>query len=284
MDLTAIVRKCSPALSPWEALYKDIHQHPELSQHESRTAALIAAELAATASSGLLRNGPGPTVLLRAEHNALPINRPVYRSRAPSKWTVRGGAGSPLCTPAAMTCTWPAGGGLPSSCATRARNGTVITVVALFQPDEEHMGGAQAVLDDGLHKGIGVRPDAVFAQHLMQIPAGIISINPGPALQNAVQEIRKAGSYASINTWEMHAGEPGADWVTHADLVLAVKAYDPAMRLQLLDRVREILNREASSSGAIKPPRNHNIRASTRHHQRPQDGKPVGDCSALLHP
>jgi metal-dependent amidase/aminoacylase/carboxypeptidase family protein len=93
MDLAAIVRKYSPELSPWEALYKDIHRHPELSQHESRTARLIARMQLHFPSSfswptcscegnlpeigyeiiGLFSNGPGPTVLLQAELDAPPI-------------------------------------------------------------------------------------------------------------------------------------------------------------------------------------------------------------------
>src|SRR4051794_35092150 len=66
------------------AVYKDLHAHPELGFHETRTAALVAAQLSASAFEvttgvggtgvvGLLRNGEGPVVLLRADMDALPV-------------------------------------------------------------------------------------------------------------------------------------------------------------------------------------------------------------------
>jgi metal-dependent amidase/aminoacylase/carboxypeptidase family protein len=164
------------------------------------------------------------------------------------------------------------------------------TVIALFQPNEEHTGGASAMVDDGLNDKIGARPDAVFAQHLMQIASGSVSIRKGPVLvsadtvririyssegyaanpqvsidivavaskiilelQDLARRVRKEG-YASIHTEEIHAGEPGADWVSHADIVLDVKAYDPAIRSRLMDGIKEVVEREASASGAKKKP------------------------------
>ncbi len=53
---------------------------------------------------------------------------------------------------------------------------------------------------------------------------------------------------------EIHAGKPGSDWVSHLDIVLDVKAYDPAIRTKLIDGIKEVVEREASDSGANKAP------------------------------
>lgn len=78
-----------------EAFYKDLHEHPELSHHEHRTARYVAGELqkygftvqtgiGGTGVAGVLANGPGPTVLLRAELDAPPIREtPAWTTRAP---------------------------------------------------------------------------------------------------------------------------------------------------------------------------------------------------------
>ncbi|KAK4221672.1 hippurate hydrolase [Podospora fimiseda] len=303
MDLGAVVRKYCPELSPLEALYKHVHQHPELSGRELQTASLISEHLRGLGLNvtkgvgghgvvGVLRNGDGPVVLLRAELDALPIQELT---------------GLPFASTQFMEDSWGRRQPVMHACGhdmhmaslmgaaqllLNARSEWTGTVVVLFQPNEEHTGGAQAMIDDGLYEKIGIAyPDAVFAQHLMQTPTGSVSIKPGPvlvsaetvrirmfssegyianpqrsvdvsvvvskvilALQELVREVSKGGSYASIYTEEMHAGEPGADWVSHADIVLDVKAYDPAIRSQLLNGIKLIVEREASISGAVRRP------------------------------
>lgn len=147
------------------------------------------------------------------------------------------------------------------------------------------------MLDDHLYERLGVRSDAVFAQHLSPIPSGSISIRPSPvlisadtvrvrlfssqgraanprvsvdvvvlaskiilALQVLAREVGKDGC-ASISTEEIHAGEPGADWVSHADIVLDVKAYDAAIRSRLIDGIRETVSEKHSNQGPAKHPR-----------------------------
>jgi len=93
MDLGTIVRKYPPNLQALESLYKDIYQHPELSRREARTASLITSQLrnlgfnlytniGGHGVAGVLRNGPGPVMLLRAELNALPIKEQTSLSFA----------------------------------------------------------------------------------------------------------------------------------------------------------------------------------------------------------
>ena len=99
-----------------ELLYRDLHEHPELSFQEERTASVMAARLAAagldvttgvgkTGVVGVLRNGEGPTVLLRADMDALPvreIEKVSYRSRATG---IDPGSPPRSCTPAGTTRT-----------------------------------------------------------------------------------------------------------------------------------------------------------------------------------
>jgi metal-dependent amidase/aminoacylase/carboxypeptidase family protein len=80
----AVLKGLASLIPNLEALYKDVHAHPELSMQETRTAGLVAERLRAagyevttgvgkTGVVGLLRNGDGPTVMLRADMDALPI-------------------------------------------------------------------------------------------------------------------------------------------------------------------------------------------------------------------
>ena len=108
-----------PGLLPdLEALYTDVHAHPELSMQETRTAGLAADRLRAagyevttgvgkTGVVGLLRNGDGPTVMLRADMDALPVEEATglpYASKVDGHGP-RGQDGAGRCTPAATTCT-----------------------------------------------------------------------------------------------------------------------------------------------------------------------------------
>jgi hypothetical protein len=99
-----------------ETLYLDLHRHPELSMHEQRTAATLAAVLrelhfevtehvGGTGVVGVLKNGQGPVVLLRTELDALPD----CPSQVPRKPRMPPDTKSPSCTPAVMTRTWPPG-------------------------------------------------------------------------------------------------------------------------------------------------------------------------------
>ena len=162
-------------LADLEELYKDIHGHPELSMQEKRTAGIAAERLRAagyevttgvgkTGVVGLLRNGDGPIVMLRADMDALPVtgSRPALCSdvTAPMRGTCRS------CTRVATTCTstWLAGAATfsPQRRETTGR----ARVMAVFQPGEETAAGAQAMIDDGLFERFP-KPDVVLGQHVM---------------------------------------------------------------------------------------------------------------------
>ncbi|GAA1365859.1 amidohydrolase [Catellatospora chokoriensis] len=166
-------------------LYRDLHAHPELSGAEHRTAAALAARLrdagfavtegvGGTGVVGVLRNGPGPTVLLRAELDALPVAEQTglpYASRAAGEGApVMHACGHDLHVAALAGAAVLLGSG---------RAHWAGTVLAVGQPAEETLTGARAMLDDGLYERFG-RPDVVLAQHAAPLPAGMVAHGGGP--------------------------------------------------------------------------------------------------------
>jgi amidohydrolase len=172
-----------------EAFYKDLHRHPELSHQEHRTAQCVAGQLGhdgftvqtgigGTGVVGVLANGTGPTVLLRAELDALPIREDTGVDYA-STVTTKGADGREV--PVAHAC----GHDMHMACLLGAGkllaghrgqwNGTLI---ALFQPAEETDDGAQGMVDDGLFKRIPV-PDVALTQHLLPGIAGTAGTRSG---------------------------------------------------------------------------------------------------------
>src|SRR5436309_12157928 len=145
------------------ALYKDVHSHPDGSMQETRTARLAADHLRAsgyevttevgkTGVVGLLRNGDGPTVMLRADMDALPVQEATglpYASKATA--TDREGKTVPVSHMCGhdMHVTWLAGA---TRLLAEARASWRGTLMAVFQPGEETAEGAQAMIDDGLFK------------------------------------------------------------------------------------------------------------------------------------
>lgn len=176
-------------IKPLESLYRDLHTHPELSDHEKRTAAKAAEQLewagcevstgvGGTGVVGVLRNGDGPTVMLRADMDALPVKEDTglpYASTA----TATGPDGHTV--PVMHACghdmhvTWLSGATKLLAQAPTAWHGTLIS---LFQPAEELGTGAQAMIDDHLFDRFP-KPDVILGQHVMPPSAGQISYRPG---------------------------------------------------------------------------------------------------------
>lgn len=172
-----------------EALYIDLHRHPELSFQETRTAGVIARALEGlgleyveglgkTGVATVIRNGEGPVVWLRADMDALPVPEQTGLDYAS---TARGTDPAGLDVPVMHACGHDMHvtamlGALERLDATRAEwSGTV---VAVFQPAEEYGAGAQAMIADGVLDRFP-RPDIVLGQHLTPLPAGVIGVRPG---------------------------------------------------------------------------------------------------------
>ena len=171
-----------------DALYKDIHQHPELGFQETRTAAILAKEMRAlgfevteqvgrTGVVAIYKNGKGPLVMIRTELDALPMEEKTglpYASHVVADYN-----GKP--TPVDHSCghdihmaAWV--GAAQQLVAMKASwHGTLMFI---GQPAEEITGGAKAMLDDHLFDRFG-KPDIGFAQHVGPAPTGTLSYRAG---------------------------------------------------------------------------------------------------------
>jgi len=172
-----------------EALYTDLHRHPELSFQETRTAGVVARELAElgidfeegigkTGVIGTIRNGDGPVVWLRADMDALPVKE---LTGLPYASTARGTDPAGTDVPVMHAC----GHDLHVTCLLGALERLLQTkdewsgtIVAVFQPAEEYGAGSQAMIADGALERFP-RPDIVLGQHVTPLPAGTIGVRSG---------------------------------------------------------------------------------------------------------
>ncbi|GAA3918716.1 amidohydrolase [Microbacterium invictum] len=178
-----------------EALYIDLHRHPELSFQETRTAGVITRHLTdlglefeegigKTGVVAVIRNGSGPVVWLRADMDALPVEEQTGLAYAS---TARGTDPSGTDVPVMHACGHDMHvtamlGALETLSATRDEwSGTI---VAVFQPAEEYGAGAKAMVDDGVLDRFP-RPDIVLGQHLTPLPAGKVGARPGTQMAAA---------------------------------------------------------------------------------------------------
>ena len=284
-----------------EALYKDVHAHPELSMQETRTAALAAARLRAagfevttgigkTGVVGLLRNGEGPTVMLRADMDGLPI---AEATGLPYASTVRVKDQDGAMVPVGHMCghdmhvTWLAGAAALFAQTRAAWQGTLM---AVFQPGEETAQGAQAMIDDGLFRHFP-QPAVVLGQHVMVGPAGTIAGSAGPItsaadslqirlfgrgahgsmpqasidpvvmaaatvmrLQGIVSREVAATEAAVVTIGVLQAGSKENVIPDEAVIKLNVRTFDAGVRTRVLAAIERIVNAEAAASGAPRPP------------------------------
>ncbi|MDD7928411.1 amidohydrolase [Microbacterium thalli] len=172
-----------------DALYTDLHRHPELSFQETRTAAVIAAklsELGLSYEEGVgrtgvvtaIENGDGPVVWLRADMDGLPVPEQTGLDYAS---TARGVDPAGNDVPVMHACGHDMHvtallGAIERLIAIRDKwSGTV---VAVFQPAEEYGAGSQAMIADGVLDRFP-KPDIVLGQHVTPLPAGVIGVRPG---------------------------------------------------------------------------------------------------------
>lgn len=284
-----------------EALYRQLHRHPELSFQEQQTAALLAAHLTAlgcdvttgiggTGVVGILRNGPGPVVALRADMDALPIRE---LTGLPYASTQVGQERDGTTVPVMHAC----GHDVHMACLIGAmqrlvaeRSSWAGTVVALLQPAEERYGGAQAMIDDDLAARMP-HPEVVLGQHVDPLPAGWIGVRPGamaasadtltvtlrgvgghasrpettvdPILMAAATTVRlqgivsreiAAGDAAVVTVGSLHAGTTSNTIADEAVLGISVRAFDESVRATVLGAIERIVRAEAAASGsAILP-------------------------------
>ena len=284
-----------------EVFYKDVHSHPELSMQEKRTAGLAADRLRAagfdvttgigvTGVVGVLRNGDGPTVMLRADMDALPVEEATglpYASTATS--TDRQGHAVPVSHMCGhdMHVTWLVGATRLLAGARSAWRGTLL---AVFQPGEETAEGAQAMIGDGLFQRFP-KPDVVLGQHVMVGPSGTVAGRAGAItsaadslqirlfgrgahgsmpqasvdpvvmaaatvmrLQGIVSREVAAAEAAVVTVGSLQAGTKENVIPDEAIIKLNVRTFDEGVRTRVLAAIERIVNAEAAASGAPRKP------------------------------
>jgi hippurate hydrolase len=288
-------------LADLENVYKDIHSHPELSMQENRTSSLAADHLrkagyevttgvGKTGVVGLLRNGDGPTVMLRADMDALPVKEATGLPYA-SQITATDSDGNTV--PVMHACghdmhvTWLTGAATLMARNRDAWRGTLMTV---FQPAEETAQGAQAMIDDNLFQRFP-KPDVVLGQHVMVGSAGVLSSRAGVVtsagdsmqvrmfgrgahgsmpqasidpvimaastvlrLQTIVSRELAPTEAAVVTIGALQAGTKENVIPDEAVIKLNVRTYDEGVRKRVLAAIERIVNAEAEASGAPRKP------------------------------
>ena len=283
-----VAAKVNAEYDSLEAIYKHLHAHPELSFMEVDTAALLAKELRAlgfevtekvgnTGVVGVLKNGPGPTVLVRADMDALPIKEATglpYASTAVVK-DLSGNEQSAMHACAHDTHVTGMIGTARVLASLKDRwSGTLVFI---GQPAEEISGGARAMLADGLYTRFP-KPDYALALHTWAgLPAGVIGYGEGPflagstgvdivvrgvsghgssphlakdpvvlaaeivgALQTIVSREIKPGTTAVVTVGSIHGGTKRNIIPEEVKLDLTLRAFDDQVIQQMIASIRRI--------------------------------------------
>lgn len=284
------------------ALYLDLHENPELSSHEVHTAAKLASRwrslgynvtehVGGTGVVAILKNGAGPTVMLRTELDALPVEEKTGLPYA-SKVRTIDDAGHDV--PVMHACGHDLHmASILGTAAIMAHSKDTWhgTLMLIGQPAEETIGGAKAMLADGLFTRFP-KPDVAVALHVGNgLPAGMVGITPGVyntnadslritiygkgghgsaphtaidpiviaartilTLQTIASREVKPGEMAVVTVGYIQAGTKNNIIPDHAELGLTVRTNQPEVRKQVLAAIARIANAEAEAAGAPRPP------------------------------
>jgi len=304
--LTALAATASQevndAYAPAYKLYVDLHQHPELSGSETQTAAKLAAAFKAqgytvtehvggTGVVAILKNGAGPTIMLRTELDALPVEEKTglpyaskVRSKDPNGRDVSVGH---MCGHDVHMSALVATAGIMA----HSKDSWHGTLMLIGQPAEETIAGAKAMIKDGLFTRFP-RPDAALALHVgNDLPAGQIGIVAGSystnadsiritiygkgghgsaphtavdpivtaartilALQTIPSREVKPGELAVVTVGYINAGTKNNIIPDQAEMGLTVRTFKPDVRKQVLEAITRITNAEAQAANVPRPP------------------------------
>jgi amidohydrolase len=307
--LTSVAAAQAPASKEIEsvypeayALYLELHQSPELSAHETQTAEKLGAHLrsagyevtehvAGTGVVALLKNGSGPTIMLRTELDALPVEEKTGLAYA-SKVHAKDDAGRDV--PVMHAC----GHDLhmasllgTAEIMARSKDSWHGTLILIGQPAEETIGGAEGMIRDGLFTRFP-KPDAAVALHVgNNFPAGTVAITPGVyntnsdsiritifgkgghgaqphtavdpiviaartilALQTIASREVKPGEMAVVTVGYIRAGTKNNIIPDQAEMGLTVRTYKSDVRKQILAAITRITKAEAVAAGAPREP------------------------------
>ncbi|HVZ57237.1 MAG TPA: amidohydrolase [Chitinophagaceae bacterium] len=288
-------------LPEMEAIYKDIHQHPELSMEEKRTAKLaadylrkyhweVAEGIGGTGVVGVLNNGPGPTVMLRADMDALPVTEATglpYASTVKAKDSEGREVGVSHVCGHDFHVTWLMGAARLLAEHQALWAGTVL---AVFQPGEEEGRGARAMIDDGMISRFP-KPDIILGQHVMVGIAGSVGHRSGailaggdslkvklfgrgshgsqphtsidPVVMAAATTLRlqtiisreiDPNDSAVLTVGSLQAGTKENIIPDDAELKLNIRTFDEEVRHHILESVKRVCCAECMASNAPKDP------------------------------
>jgi amidohydrolase len=285
-----------------DALYIDLHKNPELSLHEEKTAAKLATRLRALGFEvtenvgghgivGVLRNGAGPTVLVRTDMDALPIKEQTGLAYA-STISTKNDAGETM--PVMHACghdihmaSWVGAATLLA----QAKDEWHGTLVFVGQPAEEMLQGAELMIKDGLLTRFP-KPNFILGVHDTQLlPSDQVGVVAGPAsaasnavditfygkgghgaaphrtidplliaartvvtLQTIVSREVNPFDPAVVTVGTFHAGSKRNVIPDEAKLELTVRSYKPEVQKQLLAAIERIAKAEAAAARAPREP------------------------------
>ncbi|SPF37886.1 Peptidase M20D, amidohydrolase [Candidatus Sulfotelmatobacter kueseliae] len=295
-------KEIEPVYPDAHALYLDLHQNPELSAHETQTAAKLAARLRSsgydvtehvggTGVVAILKNGPGPTIMLRTELDALPVEEKTglpYSSKVRTKDDA--GHDVPVMHACGHDLHMAALLGTAEIMA-HSKDTWHGTLMLIGQPAEETIGGAEGMVRDGLFTRFA-KPDVAVALHVgNELPAGMVAITPGTyntnadsvriviygkgghgakpnttidpvviaartilALQTIVSREVNPGEMAVVTVGYVQAGTKNNIIPDQAEMGLTVRTFKQDVRKQVLAAITRITKAEAEAAGAPREP------------------------------
>jgi hippurate hydrolase len=297
---SSVLQRLDDIRGSLEDFYRDLHAHPELSHQETRTAAGVAERLRSagydvregvggTGVVGVLRNGDGPVVLLRADMDALPVREATGLPYASTATAAVDGNEVPVMHACGhdvhVTCLLGAADLLAGSPADW--RGTLVTV---FQPGEEVGDGARRMVDDGLAEIVG-KVDVALCQHVLAFPAGQVGTRSGPTLtaadsmritvhgrgahgsmpqasvdpvvlaamivvrlQTVISRETQPGEPAVLTVGSVQAGTKSNVIPDRATILLNIRTYDEQTRASILEAIQRIVTAECEASRCPEPP------------------------------
>jgi hippurate hydrolase len=287
-DLIARVQAAIDADTPrMVEMFKDLHRNPELAFTETRTADIVARELKAlgyevttgigkTGVLGVLRNGPGPTLWVRADMDAIPVKETTGLSWASTRTQTLNGAEVPVMHACGHDAhvVWM----LALAKAMKSlKNDWSGTLVVYAQPAEELIQGAQAMVNDGLFQRGFPKPDYALASHAIPGPVGSVASAPGTrmagtdaldvtfygvgghgsapelaidpiimaaqatlAYQTIISRTVDPQAAAVLTVGAIDSGNANNVIPDRATLLLSLRWFDPAVRDRMIARIDEI--------------------------------------------
>ncbi len=271
--------------------YTELHRHPELSLEEHETSKLVEEKLTAfgysvtriggTGVVGILENGVGPTVLARADMDALPVTEATGLPYASEVDGVMHACGHDVHVSTLLGA---------AKLMAEGRGAWSGTYIALFQPAEEVGAGSRAMVDDGLVTKVP-RPDVALAQHVMPFAAGTLATTAGPVLsagdslkitvhgkgahgsmphmsvdpvvlaasivlrlQTIISRETKPGDFAVVTVGALNAGTKSNIITDRATLLLNIRTYDNQVRGSVLAAIERIVKGECATAGSPREP------------------------------